>query len=307
MNENIKIGILGGDMRQLLVAAMFAEAGIESATWGICPADKLSGKYKEKMMCYSVKCTDWRGALNGAAAVILPLPLTTDGVRLNCKGADELSPGSYDVRLTEIIEKAGRNTIIFAGKIPLSIMRFAGEHNVKMIDYYEFEEFQIKNAVPTAEGAISIAMNELPVTLADSSAAVVGYGRIGRTLAQKLKALGADVSCIARSKKDLSWSVCDGCKPVFLEDYKKSPSEFDIIFNTVPHIVFDEKTISKLSKDSIIVDLASMNGGVDVTAAQKNEVRVIKALSLPGKSSPKTAGKIIFDTVTGIMKEEKLL
>ncbi len=45
----------------------------------------------------------------------------------------------------------------------------------------ELDEMAILNSIPTAEGAISRAMQELPVTLHGSRAVVVGFGRCGIT------------------------------------------------------------------------------------------------------------------------------
>lgn len=298
--KKAKIGILGGDMRQAAVCSLFAQNNIECALWGT-DASSLEPP-KENI----VRSVDWKGALGGADAVILPLPLTTDGVRLNC-GKYTSKGEVYIPRITEIIQSTDRSTIVFAGKIPLNISRFAAEHNVRMIDYYEFEDFQIKNAVPTAEGAIAVAIREMNITLFGSFVAVVGYGRIGRTLALKLISLGCRVTCIARSKKDLAWAECDGCSTVKLERYRTEPFPFDAVFNTVPHLIFDDTVLSKLPYGQLFIDLASQNGGIDNDSAEKNGMHVVKALSLPGKCSPVTAGRIIYDSISEILSEEGVL
>ena len=299
MQRRSKIGVLGGDKRQLALCSLFAKKGFECALWGLDPADCTD-------LENTVKCVDWKCAVNGADAVILPLPLTTDGVRLNCSRNTE-STDIYIPRITEIIQSLNRSTILFAGKVPPNIRRFASELGIKLTDYYESEEFQIKNAVPTAEGAIGIAISTLDITLADAAFAVVGYGRIGRTLASRLKALGADVCCIARSKKDLAWAVCDGCRTVKLNEYSSEKHCFDIIFNTAPHLIFNGDILKSMSRSTVIVDLASHGCGVDTAEAEKNGIQHIKALSLPGKSSPRTAGKIIFESIFEVLGEEGIL
>lgn len=291
-----KIGILGGDLRQLALAEMFSLDGYECALWGVCgigETDRYDG---------FVRCVDWKDAMASASAVILPLPLTTDGVRLNCPSSNDRS--CPELRLTEIISEADRSCTLFAGKIPSGVLRFAAEHCIKMIDYYETEEFQIKNALPTAEGALAIAIEETSITLAGANTAVTGYGRIGRALAQRLRALGANVTCIARSRRDLAFAACDGCTELSLNDYKAAPLDFDVIFNTVPHVIFESEVLRKMRRGSLIIDLASMNGGVDIGAAEDNGIRVVRALSLPGRTAPTSAGRIIYDTVSVIMREE---
>lgn len=304
MNNDIKIGVIGGDARQSAVADMLTVLGIECAVWGVQRSTDGTDRGRDVR---PVRCVDWKDAVCGSNAVLLPLPITTDGVRLNCPGMRGNEHTMIEPRLTEIIDKTPASTLILGGKIPRSVMRYAEEHNVKMIDYYEHEDFQIKNAVPTAEGALAIAMDTLPTTLADSRSAVTGYGRIGRTLAHRLLALGSRTSCIARSRRDLAWAECDGCTPIRLDEYLSAPEQFDVIFNTVPHIIFDSEVLSAISADTLFVDLASQCGGVDTAAAEAKGIRVIKALSLPGKTSPKSAGRIIFDTVKEILREEGIL
>lgn len=296
MKDRIKIGVLGGDLRQSVVCSLFAKQNIECAVWGV---EGLSTEMNEYNI---VKSADWKGALGGAEVLILPLPLTTDGVRLNM-WRNGLRLDTYIPRLTEIIQAVSKSCVILAGKVPANIKRFAAENNVNIVDYYESEEFQIKNAVPTAEGAIAVAIKEMDITLSGSSAFVIGYGRIGRTLALRLISLGCHVTCVARSKRDLAWAECDGCNIVKLKNYQSSPTACDVIFNTVPHVIFDNAVIGALPYGQLYIDLASSNGGIDFESAEKHGIKVVKALSLPGKCSPVTAGRIIYDSVKEILEE----
>ena len=134
MNSKIKIGILGGDMRQIALSSLLSLDGIECALWGVEGLIDLDNKDN------IVRTLDWKGTLNEAKAVILPLPVTTDGIRLNCNKNVQLS-NLYVPRISEIIEQVQSDTIVFGGKITPSMMRLASEHKVKLIDYYEFEEF----------------------------------------------------------------------------------------------------------------------------------------------------------------------
>ncbi len=296
MKDKIKIGVLGGDLRQSVVCSLFAKQNTECAVWGV---DGVNTEYNEKNI---VKSADWKGALGGAEALILPLPLTTDGVRLNM-GRSITRGDIYVPRITEIIQAASKSCVILAGKIPSNIKRFADENNVDMVDYYESEEFQIKNAVPTAEGAIAVAIREMDITISGSSAYIIGYGRIGRTLALRLIGLGCHVTCVARSRRDLAWAECDGCNTIKLSSYKSAPAPCDVIFNTVPHVLFDREVISALPYGQLFIDLASLNGGIDTDTAEKHGIKVVKALSLPGKCSPITAGRIIYDSAKEILEE----
>ena len=75
MYENIKIGILGGDMRQAVLAGRLSSLGFEVAVWGFSQNSDISG---------AVRCADFASAIKSADAIVLPLPVSRDGVTLNC-------------------------------------------------------------------------------------------------------------------------------------------------------------------------------------------------------------------------------
>ena len=69
--------------------------------------------------------------------------------------------------------------------------------------------------------------------------------------------------------------------------------DFDVIFNTVPALIFSRERLEKLEKSTLLIDLASRPGGVDFNAAAELQVKTIWALSLPGRVAPKSAGRKI--------------
>ncbi|MFR9113071.1 MAG: hypothetical protein ACLVJ7_15205 [Acutalibacteraceae bacterium] len=52
-----------------------------------------------------------------------------------------------------------------------------------------------------------------------------------------------------------------------------------------------------------MLKLRPRRGGIDLEAAQARGLKVIKASSLPGKVAPKTAGRIISDTIRNVIRE----
>lgn len=299
MPENIKIGILGGDRRQLITAECLSNA-YECAVWGFA---SVFGSEDEHYLKNTVRCADPESAVKCSDALILPLPASMDGVRLNCPLAVGSGREVPDVRLLALCEKMPHGSLLLGGQIPSIVKKYAAERGITAVDYYDSEELQIKNSVPTAEGAIAACINALPFTVAGMRAAVFGYGRVGRTLAGRLRALGADVFAVARSDRDLSNAVCDGCVPIPLEEYRAFPLHGDVIFNTIPHRIFDADLLARIPRDTVIFELATANAGVDEAAAIDNGIRVISLPSLPGKTAPRTAGEIICGVVRGILNE----
>ena len=65
----------------------------------------------------------------------------------------------------------------------------------------------------------------------------------------------------------------------------------------------DGDILREISKDALLIDLASKPGGVDFSLAKELGLNVVWALSLPGKCAPITSGEIIKNTITNILKE----
>ena len=295
MVDTVKIGILGGDMRQTALARRLAEMGFETATWGLPAESDLGG---------AVRCGDWHGAVSGSRAVILPLPASADGVRVSAPFAD-----GYDLRMSHLMNELSADTLLIGGKFDFGIKEAAKENNIPLLDYFECEELQIKNAVPTAEGAAEIAMRELPITLFGAKTLVCGYGRIGKVLGRLLDGIGAHVSVSARRPEDIAAATVNGLSPVRFgsDEFRRAAVDADVIFNTVPAKIIDKTLIDGLEHCRLIIDLASGKGGVDFTAASARGIKAIHALSLPGKVAPFTAGQIICDCVLELLIREGVI
>ena len=164
------------------------------------------------------------------------------------------------------------------------------------------EQLQIMNAVPTAEGAIAIAMDELPVTLFESNAVVIGYGRVAKLLAHRLTALGAKVTVCARREDDRAYASAFGCNAVDFSLLGSALETADVVFNSVPQHIIGEELYPRINKNTPVIDLASRPGGLDFERAKQYGLNVIWALSLPGKAAPVTAGRIIAATLTKLLE-----
>jgi hypothetical protein len=68
----------------------------------------------------------------------------------------------------------------------------------------------------------------------------------------------------------------------------------------------EEAALNALSGGAVIIDLASLPGGVDKECAEKLGISVIHALALPGKYMPETSAKIIRACVRSFIKERIL-
>lgn len=289
--QPFKISFIGGDMRQIRALNGIAAIGAEVSVFGF---DREVLHKTDK----SVKAVSEISAFSSDTRIfVLPLPYSTDGDNINAPYFTKKIP------VTETVQGLPHDSLLLVGRADERISAAAKSRGIRLIDYFMREELMTLNAVPTAEGAIQLAMEETPHTLNGSSCLITGNGRIGKILSHMLWGIGARVTVAARKPSDIASARSLGYSAVSISSLKSVLADFDIIFNTVPHMIFTENDLKSMKKDALFIDLASAPGGVDTAAASREGTRIIRALSLPGKVSPDTAGDIIRDTILNILAE----
>lgn len=283
-----KYTVIGGDLRNIKLAEALIDDGNQVNLFGFNDTG-FDLKIKEN--------SDLQDAIDDSEIVIGPLPFSNDNETLNTPFNKE------KIQVNEVLKKIKKNQLLIAGLISDKVGHLAKAYNVYSIDILEREEMAVMNAIPTAEGAIQIAMEELPITLNGSKAMVLGHGRVGKVLASMLSGLGADVYVEARKYSDIAWIKAFGQKPVYINEIKRYIGEMDIVFNTIPYKILDCATMDYVSKDCLVIDLASKPGGIDFEKAKELGIKVIWALSLPGKVAPVTAANYIKQTIYNIIEE----
>ncbi len=283
-----KYAILGGDMRNLYLAELLKKDYQYVEIYGF----EKSGKP------WAIKNSPLDYVLDGARVIVGGIPLMSDNSYLTTPLSRE------KLTIGEVLEKIPENSLFIAGKIPDPITKQFAEKKVKCLDIVEREELAVLNAVPSAEGAIHILLQELPMTLMGSRILIVGYGRIGKVLAKMLQGFGAEVWAAARKYSDIAWIEAQGLKPVPMYQLARYVSDMDAIVNTAPALVITKEILEKTRNDCFLLDLASVPGGIDFKAAEAFGFKVNWALGLPGKIAPLTAGDIIRRTIYNIIEEE---
>ncbi|RPF46878.1 dipicolinate synthase subunit A [Thermodesulfitimonas autotrophica] len=285
--RGITVSVVGGDHRAVFVAEEFLKegaqvrlAGHEVAVAGVQAAGTVEA------------------ALRGANAVVFPLPGVSDDGYVATPGKP-LSLSEEDLAVLSV------GTPVFTGFARKFLREVANRRGLKLVEIAERDDFAILNAIPSAEGAIQLAMEHLPVTIHGSAAFVLGFGRVGMTLARMLTALGARTTVVARDAAQRARAMEMGCR---VADFGRLPvlaGEADVIFNTVPALVLTAKILKATRPDVLIIDLATRPGGTDFDAAQRLKRQAILAPSLPGRVAPKTAGRIFAQVVADLLVEEK--
>ena len=279
-------GIVGGDKRQLFLAKSISDSSY----------DVILGGFDKLQSSGALVLADVRTAIFESDAVIFPLPSVRADTSINTPFSD------ITVILNEEEQSELMRKPIFVSIKEKFLKAYPSLRDARVFDYSSKDEFAILNALPTAEGAVECAMSNFEGTIANSKCLIVGFGRIGKILAKIMSSLNANVTVSARKAEDFAYISALGYKSVNTEKLR-SVRGYDIVFNTVPKMIFDKELLMNTDRNTLIIDLASLPGGVDFEAAHKFNLDVVRALSLPGKCAPKTAGEIIKTTVFNIIEE----
>lgn len=267
VTETKKIALLGGDGRFLRLAELLTADGAEVCAYAL--GDALPD-------C-AVRCASISDAVAGADAVLLPVPYSRDGTHLNAPLHPEPVP------LDALLAHATDGLPIFGGMLPKG-----GFPGCVCLDYYS-ERMQIRNAVPSAEGALMIALERMPGTLHGSSAFVIGYGRIGKLLADRLRAFGANVTVFARKESDRAFAEAFSCHAAPIEALAERLSEADVLFNTAPAALLAPEALDALKPEAVFIELASR--------PCCDSERLLLSPALPARTSPAAAAQYIYDEI----------
>ena len=278
----MNISIIGGDLRIIRLAQMYAKEVKNVYTYGL---EKyfLSYNLIEEKKYENIKlCNNIKEAVTNCNVVISSMPFSKDGENINAPFS------KTQIKIEDLKNELNKKTFI-AGGIPNDFY----DKSKKNIDLLQIDELTILNAIPTVEGTIKIAIEEREETIHESNVLICGFGRIGKILCNRFKALGANVYCAARKETDLAWIREKRYFPIRYGELCEYADKFDIVINTVPSLIIKEKELDSFSKSVLIIDVASAPGGIDKEYAEKKKIKVITALGIPGKEMPKTAASYI--------------
>lgn len=164
--------------------------------------------------------------------------------------------------------------------------------NVPKLDLLQDMQYLAKNAAITAHCAIRLGAEALPDTFQNLPVLIIGWGRIGKCLASRLKAIGCRVQVAARQEQDLAILEALGYSAVTMMQLPQAAQKCKLLYNTVPAPVLDVEGLSCIS-----IDLASVQG--------LEGHSVIQARGLPGKMTPEATGRLMGKTIMRLLREEE--
>lgn len=220
-------------------------------------------------------------AVPAADSILLPVPLP------------------WDTAWAALLQKAKPGALLLGGRAPAE----AAGLGRRWVNCYAREALAVRNAVPTAEGCLSILLARRTRTLWGAPVLVAGYGRVGQAVAVRLTALGAKVTAAARSPAQRALAEALGAAAVPLTELAAAAAGFDTVVNTIPAPVLTAPVLAALRPGSLVVDLASAPGGTDFAAAAALGHTALLAPGLPARCAPDSAGEYLAETVLEIIRE----
>lgn len=272
MKKYCRAWVIGGDGRYSWAAKSLRDGGLPVKCWGV-PGLKNDADHLSE-------------ALQDADLVLLPMRpfeveiLTVDGEQVEAALLPKiLAPGA----------------VLTAGSFPVEVEAWLQSQGLRCVSLLELEPYLLANANTTAEGAVYLALKTLDKTLSGAKVLVIGWGRIGRFLAQKLRAMGANVTVSVRKSAQRAELELLGYDTERTGRYSKSLGDYDLIFNTSPRPIMTLEQGLTTRESCVFIELASLPGGFPERL--RRERKIIMAQALPGKTAPRTAGNNLAEAV----------
>ena len=237
--------------------------------------------------------------LDNSKTVIFPVPATKDKVYIF--SLEEQN----DFKIENIMSCLNGNHLVLGGCLTQEMVDECERKNIKYYDFMENQEVTWLNGIATAEGAIMEAVRGSECNIHHSNVLVLGYGKCGKILAHKLKALDAYVTIGAKTR-DLAEATTFGHKAKDILSLKDSIRSFEFIFNTIPDMILKREILELISPETTIIDIASAPGGLDYEFAKERKLNVHHCLGIPGKISPKTSGRILGKEVQFLLMKNNI-
>lgn len=296
MSENelagITVAVVGGDLRMLEHMRRARAAGAVVQHYGSVPgAEAAAGRPQAASL---------KDAVRGAKIISCPIPgVGTDG-SLFAKYTDEQLLMTPDV-----LAGAAPGALMFTYRDTPQLIEWAKGTPVEVIGYGEDDELCILHAIPTAEGAIKVAVENTDETLLGMPVLCFGLGRVGTSVAQAFDAMRARVTVTARNPAQLARATAMGLDTVPLSGLLDVIDRFSLVVSSASNRVVTREMIERMRPDVLIMDLCSPPGSVDFDAAKALERRVVWARAQAG-TAPRSAGAHEWQVLMRIVRERLL-
>ena len=280
-------GIFGGDMRQIYIAKILKDKGYSVTTYSLCTY-KPAG---------CAEAGSFQSLIDNSSCLIGPIALSDGNGKISSKKA------AVDLTVSALEEHL-KGQKIFAGCISAGFEERCRELGSSCYDFMKNRELAMYYAIATAEGTILEAIYHSPGNLHGSNVLVLGYGTCAKVLANKLKGMDTNIMVCARSEAQRMEAGAFGYAAIGFDRLNEHIGSMEYIFNTIPAVVLDRDKLALIESDALVIDIASMPGGIDREAASELGINLHHCLGLPGKYAPRASAQFLVDTVLANTEKE---
>lgn len=167
------------------------------------------------------------------------------------------------------------------------------------------EDYLRKNAVLTAEGALHALMSRAAFSLQGARALIIGYGRIGRDTALRLRDLGCTVCACARREESRALARADGLFACGFGALGGRLGWAELIVTTVPGHVMEKSDLQLIQKSAVLIDVASAPYGFSLDDALALGLNAARENNLPGRYCPMSAGIVQLNAFLELIGAER--
>lgn len=217
--------------------------------------------------------------------IILPIPTTRDGIHLS----------GTDISLMDAIAYADHDTLVVGYGIPDEVSSVLSSFGATLCDVAQDEGFLLENAELTAVAALGILLNTEGCAPKDMRVGIVGFGRIGRSLFEKLLYLGARARVYTTRetvRRELAELGVESAVCPIVDG--ESLYGIDVLVNTAPARIFEGEDACAMPGDIRIIDLAT---GAELPSGVNAE----RYPSLPARMLPDSAGRAFAESVERLL------
>lgn len=274
------IAIIGGDKRTACMAHIFSQKGLRVTTYGVVKTPNIP----------PCRASSLQEALDSAKILVFGIPFQrNDSVFFE----ENMPP----VSLTELQRCLRKHHKVFGGVIPSNFKKLCEKREIGCYDFMKDESVTIFNAIATAEGAITEALLHRDTNIHHSRCLVLGYGRCGMVLADKLRGMNARVTVCCADPRELAKADSLGMDTLVLSHLRREIRHFEYLFNTIPALVLCEDCLLAANPETLIIDIASGAVGVDYEAASRLGIPSIHCPGLPGKYASQSSAERLAEFV----------
>lgn len=268
------LAVLGGDARQRWMAEALERHGALSAVYQLPDYTGDASVLTDPADLSQYTC------------VVGPTPLARHG-------QVTLPMQARPLPLSLLLQILQPGQILAGGNLSAALQEQCRQRQIIPYDFLQSPALALANAEITAEGMVAILLQQTPYALQQAPLLLLGFGRCGLLLAQKLQALGAQVTVCELDAQKRSLAEAMGFAALPPQDLPQVLPDCRLLVNTAPAPVLSRELLQRLPPAAMLFELASAPGGIDALAAKDLALFYQNCPGLPGRTAPQTAGELL--------------